>query len=161
MTATYSGDPATSALDEVRFHIGDTDMATPLLTDAEIDFVIATWDPIYMSNLMTAAACCEAISAKYAGQVSVSADGVSVSLSDLQAKYTELSATLRLQYSRLNVAADGDFAGAMYDTDWDYSIKPLMFGLGFMDNPDAGRQDYGHPNPRDLVRYDSGVPGVS
>lgn len=37
---TYSGNPANSKLDWVRFMIGDTNINAPLLQDAEINFLI-------------------------------------------------------------------------------------------------------------------------
>lgn len=40
MAWTYSGDPATSDRDKVRFLIGDTDSTDQLLQDAEIAYVI-------------------------------------------------------------------------------------------------------------------------
>jgi len=41
MAFTYSGDPASSELDHLRFVIGDTDENTAILTDAEINYIIA------------------------------------------------------------------------------------------------------------------------
>jgi hypothetical protein len=38
---TYSGDPASSALDALRFAIGDTTATSPLLTNSELNYVIA------------------------------------------------------------------------------------------------------------------------
>lgn len=43
MTWTYSGDPSSSARDEVRFLIGDTDKARQLLSDAEIAWAVANF----------------------------------------------------------------------------------------------------------------------
>lgn len=41
MTATYSGDPSASPLDEVRFLLSDTDTTAPLLSNAEITYLLA------------------------------------------------------------------------------------------------------------------------
>lgn len=41
MSFTYSGDPATSKLDECRFLIGDTDESMPIMQDEEIQYIIA------------------------------------------------------------------------------------------------------------------------
>lgn len=38
--ATYSGDPATSAKDEVRFWLGDVNMSRPIWFDPEIEFIV-------------------------------------------------------------------------------------------------------------------------
>lgn len=43
MAWTYSGDPAFSAKDKYRFMLGDTDEEEPVLTDEEIEFVIAEY----------------------------------------------------------------------------------------------------------------------
>ncbi|MNC35873.1 hypothetical protein D3C75_843710 [compost metagenome] len=40
MTWTYSGDPSTSDLDQVRFLCGDTDEAYSFLSDEEINFLM-------------------------------------------------------------------------------------------------------------------------
>lgn len=41
--ATYSGDPADTDLDQVRFLLRDTDTAAPLLTDTEIEWLLTEW----------------------------------------------------------------------------------------------------------------------
>ena len=41
MSWSYSGNPADSALDKVRFLIGDTDTTDQLLTNEEINYTIA------------------------------------------------------------------------------------------------------------------------
>lgn len=42
MTFTYSGDPSTSQLDEVRFLVGDTDSSAVMLQDAEVTWLLST-----------------------------------------------------------------------------------------------------------------------
>lgn len=42
MTWSYSGDPATSAVDECRFIISDTDATAPIMQDEEIQYIIDT-----------------------------------------------------------------------------------------------------------------------
>jgi hypothetical protein len=76
--------------------------------------------------------------------VNVSSGGVSASVGDLQARYTEMSAQLRAEY-----AAEGDVGGLtnleniLAGTEFDPTIEPLAFSMGLDDNPWAGRQDYG------------------
>lgn len=43
MAWTYSGNPADSEKDKYRFMLGDTDEEEPVLTDEEIEFVIAEY----------------------------------------------------------------------------------------------------------------------
>lgn len=66
MTWTYTG-PASGTKDQVRFVIGDTDSARPLLTDEEIAFCLTQ-----ASDSVNAAAvsCAKAILAKYAARPS-------------------------------------------------------------------------------------------
>jgi hypothetical protein len=153
MTFTYSGDPAASDKDEVRFLCGDTDSTRPLLSDQEIAFVIGKWAPLYGSNTLNAAVCCEIIAAHYAREVSVSADGVSVGVSELQSKFEAAAVSLRDQYKQEQAMASPTFSGALFDQQWDESIKPLKFGLGFMDNYLAGRQNFGDYDPSEYPSF--------
>lgn len=41
MAATYTADPSNNAIDRLRFMLGDTDSTTPLLQDAEYEYIIA------------------------------------------------------------------------------------------------------------------------
>lgn len=167
MAWTYSGDPATSNRDAVRFHMQDTDIDRPLLSDEEVDYLIAQWYVSYGSLILVAAVGCEIVAGKYAGQVTVSADGVSVSVGELQGKYDTLAASLRDQY-KLEQAASPMLEGVMHDLVSDPTIEPLRFGIGFTDNIRVGRQDYGNydpgnwpgvPYPEDPAWYPTGSGG--
>lgn len=144
---TYSGDPSTSDRDAVRFWIQDTDETTPLLQDEEIDYLVELWMPQYGSVLLTAAMAAEVIAAKYTGEVSVSADGVSVAVGDLSDKYRQLAISLRSQHKQYSAGAEPWLSGVMWDDLKDQSIKPLVFGVGFMDNYEAGQEDFGDYSP--------------
>lgn len=146
MTWSYSGDPATSEKDAVRFYISDTDKELPLLQDEDIKFLLDRWMPIYKSLLLTSAVACEIIAGKFARQVSVNADGVSVGISELQSKYNDLASSLRDQY-KMERQGTPLLPGVMWDDRWDPTIKPTRFGIGFTDNYMAGRQDYGDYDP--------------
>jgi hypothetical protein len=150
---TYGGDPANSPLEEVRFLVGDTDSTRPLLQDAEIEYVIAKWDPLFGSTTLNAAVCCEVIAGNFAREISISADGVSVGLSELQGKFDARATSLRDQYKQEAQMASPSFDGVMFDLAWDASIMPLKFGTGFMDNFLAGRQDYGDYDPSNYPTY--------
>jgi hypothetical protein len=130
MAWTYSGDPATSDRDELRFIVQDTRVELPLLLDEELDYLIAEWMSRYDSITYVAAIAAQIISRKFAGIVTVSADGVSVNTSELSARYKEMAAGLRDEYKAAQVGAEVD-------------IKPLHFALNLHDNPEAGMQDYG------------------
>jgi len=62
MAWTYSGDPAASARDKVRFLCGDVDTNNQLINDAEIAFLLTEWNN---DAYISAAFACEAIAGKY------------------------------------------------------------------------------------------------
>ena len=145
MTWSYSGDPASSDRDAIRFYIGDTDTTLQLLQDEDIDFLLLKWMPVYNSDLLTAAAAAEIVANHFAREVSVSADGVSVGSNELQQKYNDLAMNLRDMYKIEQIGTP--ILPGIWDLSWDDSIKPLRFGVGFTDNYMAGRQDYGDYDP--------------
>lgn len=147
MTFTYSGDPSVSDRDAVRFLLGDTDEELPFLTDDEIDFIMTVWENkkhVYF----WAAKCASAVSAKMAKEVSISSDGQSFSLSELQERFKALEIELMAQYEELlasgvSVSAGGFLVGEYRDP----NTRPFSFGTQMHDNPRAGRQDYGDTYP--------------
>lgn len=74
---TYSGDPSTSDLDQVRFLLSDTNAASPLLQDAEIEWLLDECADVYDS----AATAADIISGKFAGQSDYSKSVGDLSLS--------------------------------------------------------------------------------
>jgi len=143
MAWTYSGDPSSSQRDELRFLVQDTDQGFPLLQDEELDYLITTWLERYDSLTYVAAVAAASISRKFAGIVSVSADGVSVNTADLAQRYRDLAEGLRDEYKAAQVGGQVDISNLMVGQSPDYSIKPLRFGVGLMDNPEVGLQDFG------------------
>ena len=143
MSWSYSGNPASSDLDQVRFYVSDTDSARPLLADEEIAFLLAQWKPAYDSPLYVSAVACEVIAGKFASEVNVSADGANVDSGSLQQKYLLLANSLRSQYRNLYAMSSPDISELMA-LDWDPDLVPLTFGTGFMDNLRAGTQEYGN-----------------
>ena len=146
MSWSYSGNPASSDRDAIRFYIGDVDLSRPMLSNEDIDFVKAEWLPKYGSVILAAAQCCEVISGSFAREVSVSADGVSVAVSELQQKFNMLAESLRDQW-KIEQAGLPIVTGVLFDPLPDPSIKPLRVGVGFTDNYLVGRQDYGDYDP--------------
>lgn len=140
----YSGDPGDSDLDEVRFALADVDPDVRLLSDTEISYLIGKWQPFGNgSNLFVASIACDVIIAKFAGVTRVEADGVSVDFTNLVPNYTALGARLRSLYALEQTGAEVDLTNIMWCATEDPSIAPLRFGVGVMDNPEAGLQDYG------------------
>lgn len=144
LTWTYSGDPGASQLDEFRFILQDTNAGLKLLSDQEAQYLIATWMPRYGTLQWCAAAAADVISRRYAGVASVSADGVTVNVSDLSDKYAKIAVRLRAEHEEAaEVEGDVDLANLMVGSELDYGIAPLTFAMGLFDNPEAGEQDYG------------------
>ena len=161
-TWTYSGDPATSPKDEIRFLIGDTDSAIKLLNDTEITYLLAQWMPLYDSITYVASVAAGVIATKFAGVVNITADGVSINTADLTLRYVELAARLRELYKAGAVGGVIDIANLMYGSELDPSIKPLFAATGMHDNVYAGQQNYGGQiNPWDQASDRVGAPGES
>lgn len=143
-TYVYSGAPFESDVDQVRFHLQDTgDDNFWLLSDQELQWLIDQWMPRYDSLIYVAAVSAGVISRKFAGLVSVSADGVSVNVADLAQRYRDLAISLRDEYKSAQIGEGPDITNLLIGYSPDRSIKPLRFGVGLHDNPEAGAQDYG------------------
>lgn len=143
MSWSYSGDPTSSREDAVRFFVQDTNAEDPLLTNEEINFLVEHWYDLYGSAIFVAAMAAETIASKFAREVSVSADGVSVGTNELQNKYLGLAKQLRAQFLLEQVAGAPQSFGNNFEEEFDASIKPLSFGVGLFDNAEAGTQDFG------------------
>lgn len=143
MTFSYSGNPADSDLDAVRFYCQDTSVDESFLTDEEITFLLDTWYDFTKSTIYVASVAAETIAGRFAREVSYSADGVSVSGEQLQQKYNDLAQSLRDLYKASGEAAGPDAGGILLGEEFDSTIRPLNFGIGFNDNHRSGQQAYG------------------
>jgi hypothetical protein len=109
MSWSYSGNPAASALDEVRFLTRDTDStATWTLQDAEILYATAK----YPTNILLAAAvCAEAILGRFAQMYQSKHVGdLTLTVSNRHAQYLILAQQLR---ARANLAGVSIYAGGL------------------------------------------------
>lgn len=164
---SYSGDPTASTLDEVRFWLSDTDPALALLSDVEVGYLINRYYAATGSALYVAAVGAEVLAAKFATEVSVSADGVSVSTSELFDRFQRLAESLRDQFKAVGGPDDlpgGPLLTGIWSVGSSFAIPPLMFGTGFNDNMEAGKQDYGDYSPGEGVTFfpdEWGTPGES
>ena len=143
MTWTYSGDPANSQLDELRFIVQDVYETLPLLENEEMQYLLDTWMPRYDSIVYVGAIAAATISRKFATLVSVSADGVTVNTSDLSDRYAKLAEMLREESKSSMVGGEIDITNVLIGYGYDPSLRPLRFSIGLHDNPGAGIQDYG------------------
>jgi hypothetical protein len=137
------GDPAYGDVDVVRFYLQDTDPDLRLMSDIELQYLVDVWYPKYDSLVYVAAVAADRVSAKFAGVVSVSADGVSVGVADLSERYAALAARLRQTHKDAQVGGEVDITNLLWDSMPDWSIDPLSFGVGMHDNMEAGRQNFG------------------
>jgi hypothetical protein len=97
VTWTYSGDPSSSAKDEIRFLVGDTDENIPEVSDEEIAYIVTMHaDPgVGYGNYTAAAVLAQAIAAKYAKKADKSVGGLSIQYKQKYDNYVALAETLR------------------------------------------------------------------
>ena len=129
----YQGNPAANAADAVRFWAQDTG-ATPLLSDDEVQYLLTDPDTASWSGgrpRLVASAACRVIIAKYSGQRQVlSADGVSMSGTELSDKYRTLAQDLIDDDARVHANSSIPAMAA------DCPQGPL-FAVGQFDNPEG------------------------
>jgi hypothetical protein len=143
----YSGDPATSPIDEVRFWAQDTG-TPPLLSDPEItsliNYYVVDFPDGQASPLLVAALAADRIAAKYVGFVNISADGVNYSGDQLQQRWSALAKSLRESEKTLRVAGAGPYVGGILRNQAPPpGVEPPEFGIGMNDNPEAMDQSGG------------------
>ncbi len=103
---TYTGLPATSTRDEVRFLVGDTDHGSQLVTDEEITYALAA-----EGNTHTAAALvAKSIAAKFAPLIDRAIGDLKISFSQRQKHFKELADELQ---ARGDVSGGRMFAGGI------------------------------------------------
>lgn len=90
MTWTYSGNPASSTLDEVRFLSGDTLTTDQLVTNEEIAWALTK----FTNPQIAAAACCRSIAAKFARQCDTKNASLSISASQRATAFLDLAKKL-------------------------------------------------------------------
>lgn len=137
------GDVLFADVDVVRFYLQDTDPSVRLMSDLELQYLIDVWIPKHDSLVYVAAIAAETVATKFAGVVTVSADGVSVNVADISTRYAERAIALRQLHKEHQVGGEVDITNLMWEQNPDWSIDPLNFGVGMHDNPAAGRQAYG------------------
>lgn len=146
-------------VDVVRFYLQDTDPAVRLLSDLELQYLIDIWVPKADSLLYVAFKAAELVSIKFAGVVSVSADGVSVNVADISERYAAAALRLHQMHKDHQVGAEIDITNLMWGSTVDHGIAPLNFGVGMHDNREAGRQAYGGARGGPSYAYDDLIAG--
>jgi hypothetical protein len=131
MSWNYSGDPAASNKDAVRFEIGDTTYEDQLLTDEEILFALS----VEGSIIAAAARCCETLARKYAREADYTLGPQSVKASQRGKAFLEMSTALRKKASILS-QGNGLYVGGVDPLEYqkDVDLVQPAFKRGFMDN---------------------------
>ena len=139
MTWSYSGDPANSTNDAVRFLIGDTDTNDQLISNEEIAYIVTQQGSVNRS----ASECCRAIAAKFARNMSRSIGALQA---DFAAKHRQYLAMADSLLTKEETAPVSPFISG-YEKDKkqareDDTNRERIFGRkGVMDNKRAASQD--------------------
>lgn len=135
MSWSYSGDPAASDLDEVRFLVGDTDTTDQLVSNEEVAWSIAN----SAGTIQAAATLCEALASKFAREVDKSIGSLSVSAASRSGHFSARAAALRVQAIALcEVFVGGLSISGKQALDLDADAVQPAFRVGQDDNPRAG-----------------------
>lgn len=139
MSWNYSGDPADSSRDAVRFLCGQTSTGDPItLEDEEIAYAIAQTDGTYLA----AALCCETLAARYR-TIQPTAETIgdlSVTWGD---RAKQLDAQAKALRHRSAIRAATPFLGGQSETDQearqeDGDLRQPAFRPGRFDYPGIG-----------------------
>jgi hypothetical protein len=99
MTWTYTEDPASSEVDEVRFLVGDTDDAEELVQDEEIEYQLVMWPkPAGKPAWLAAAAVCDAIAGQFARRAQRAIGSLSIAAQQQWEHYVHLADQYREMY---------------------------------------------------------------
>jgi len=142
-TWTYSGDPRSSILDEVRFLVADTDTNDRQIADEEILYLI----DIRASTYSVASGVCQAIAAKYARDVSKHVGDLKIEAQARQQHYNDLADRYASQAGEAGLsmyALSAPYAGGISQSDRDVQIADSdrvdpSFSVGGMDYPGTSR----------------------
>jgi len=153
-------DPALStAKDQIRFLLQDVGPDEWYVADETIEWMLSRWKPLYGTNEYVAAVIADTLAARYAREVSYSADGVSINLGAVGQQFRDLAASLREQHRSSLVGGIPDVGGVSPYEGRDHQVRPFAFGTGMHDDKGAGRQDYGGDDAPEYYQAEEN-PGV-
>ena len=111
MSWSYSFNPASSAKDELRFRVGDTNSKDPLLHDEEINFLLKKYNNFVLNAALEA---CETIISKFSRLADETVGSVSKSFSQKAQAYFKT-----MEMIRTRIALDGarPYAGGISVSD--------------------------------------------
>lgn len=117
MSWTYSGNPASSDTDRLRFELGDVNSADPLLSDEEIAYCLAQ-ESTFMGALARAA---EAVAQRFAREATTQVGSLGLQLSERAKVWGERAKEYRRRVtsaavpSLAAVPSDAIFSVGMHD----------------------------------------------
>lgn len=134
MSWSYSGDPASSSKDLVRFLLRDTIESDQLLSNEEVDFLVATWVSPYEAARNGALT----LMARFTRQADLSRSvgdlSISESFGGRAAEYLALSETIADQRNRLSPPTPWVSDGNLQKTDVRVDLNQSDFRLGQFDS---------------------------
>lgn len=95
-TYTYSGNPASSPKDAVRFYVGDVDVARPLLSDEEYAFLLSGTNPADTAT-QAAVQALRILATKFAREADITVGDISKSFSQVSKAFAERADALEEQ----------------------------------------------------------------
>lgn len=117
MAWTYSGDPGASALDEVRFLIQDTDENDQLLSDGEIEYLLAAYSDDAFGAAIAAVSSLVAKASRVVEESKTVGDlSLSVKSGARVTQWTALLSTLKVEQFRRSPGAPVANANALVAT---------------------------------------------
>lgn len=108
--ASYSGDPANSPRDAVRFWMQDTDPENPFLKDPEIDLLLS----IYPNPIRAAAAGARQIAVRYAAKADKAVGDFRISYGQISKNYLAIADRLDMEGATMGVTP---YSGGISHTD--------------------------------------------
>lgn len=131
MAFTWTGNPAASTIEQIRWEINDTDSANPKFQDHEIQYAYDQEHTI----LKAAARLCEQLASKYADDVDRSLGPLRLSLGKKVDAYRQKARDLRRRAAAYATPYAGGISKAdelVFENDSD--LNQPNFEIGMMDN---------------------------
>jgi hypothetical protein len=131
MAFTWTGDPAASTIEKIRWEIGDTDSTNPKFTDAEVQYAYDQEHSVYPA----AARLCEQLATTLADSVDRSLGPLSVKVGQKIEFYTKRAKELRkhgAKYATPYVGGISKDKEELFEDDTD--LNQPYFEMGMHDN---------------------------
>jgi len=132
---TWTGNPAASIIEAIRWEVGDTASANPKFSDEEVQYAYDQEGSV----LGAAAHLCEQLSSRYAESINRQLGSLRVDARDMTTSYANKAAALRKSAVKYAVPYGGGISLSkqeLFDADTD--IIPAQFDVGIHDNKQGG-----------------------